>query len=157
MILPLGGLVLAAPRTVTTSAATTPKDFFNVILKQETRDILTAEKVNSGLQARRICTDSLTTTDDRWLGMLLIYMNGQERGITGSQRGSQWNKVSSSMAEKLRGLVCTTLLGLHIYGSFTRAVNLVRVPLFGGEGPPLRHKAPSPWVYVHVGKAWSQL
>lgn len=61
-----------------------------------------------------------------------MYMNKQERGITGPQRGSQRNEASASMAEKLQG-VC--LLSSHqlgtLGGSFTRAVNLVRVPLLG--------------------------
>lgn len=60
---------------------------------------------------------------DRRLGMVLIYLNGQERGIMGARRGSQRNQTSSSMAEKLQGLVCTlspscTLAG-HLRGLST--------------------------------------
>lgn len=49
-----------------------------------------------------------------------MYMNEQERGITGPQRGSQRNEASASMAEKLQG-VC--LLSSHQLGTLEGVIH----------------------------------
>lgn len=71
-----------------------------------------------------------TTTVDQWLGMVFIYMDRQERGIVGSQTGSQQNEVLPSMAGNYNGPFAQSPLHLfmmgHLYGLQTLSACLSR-------------------------------